>query len=279
MTPPKKAIAFLRWFCREDYIEEIEGDLTEIFEKEQARAPHKAKWKFVWSVINYFRPQFLKPLQKYYQTTSFSMFKNYFTMGWRSLRKNKGYSYINVIGLTVGMAVTALIGLWIADEISYDTYHKNYDRIAEIYEHKIVNNGIATVISVPMPLPAVLKNFYREDFKHVVRMWFESNHTLSIGEKKISRNGTFMDKEGLEMLSYEMERGSWNSLNDQSSIVLSESTAMALFGDLDPINQIMRIDTLLHRLVRGYPVISRVTVELRRYNRVKCRASATNQFT
>src|SRR5258708_24560481 len=149
------------------------------------------------------------------------------------------------------MAVTALIGLWISDEISYDTYHKNYSQIAEVYEHKNVNNGIATVFSVPLPLPGVLKNSYKEDFKRVVRMWFESNHTLSIGEKKISRNGSFMDKEGLEMLSYDMLRGSRNSLNDPSSVVLSESTATALFGDLDPINQIMRIDNLLDVKVTG----------------------------
>src|SRR5579872_3179349 len=135
------------------------------------------------------------------------MFKNYFAIGWRNLIKNKGYSYINIIGLTVGMTVTVLIGMWVADELSYDTYHKNYDRIAEVYEHKTVNNGVATVFSVPLPLPGVLKTNYSEDFRRVVKMWFESNHTLSIGEKKISRNGTVIDKEGLEMLSYEMLRG------------------------------------------------------------------------
>jgi hypothetical protein len=66
--PPKKALQFLRWFCREDYLEEIEGDLTEVFNRQYAKAPRRARWKFTWSVISYFRPEFLKPLKTYYRS-------------------------------------------------------------------------------------------------------------------------------------------------------------------------------------------------------------------
>jgi putative ABC transport system permease protein len=58
--PPKRPLHFLRWFCREDYLEEIEGDLTEVFEKQFENHPRQAKWKFAWSVIKYFRPAFMK---------------------------------------------------------------------------------------------------------------------------------------------------------------------------------------------------------------------------
>lgn len=251
-SPPQWAIKFFRWYCHPKMQDYIEGDLLEVYERRCANlGKRKADVRFIADVIFLFRRGIIKPSEGYKNITTYGMLKNYFTIGWRSLRKNKGYAYINIAGLTVGMAVTTLIGLWMTDEISYDTYHKNYGRIAEIYEHKIANNSITTVFSVPMPLPTVLQTTYHEDFKHVVRMWFESNHTLSVGEKKISRNGTFMDKDGLEMLSYEMLRGSWSSLNDPSSIVLSESTALALFGDIDPINQIMRIDNLLDVKVTG----------------------------
>jgi hypothetical protein len=57
--PPKRPLQFLRWFCRKDYLEEIEGDLTEVFKKEYYHSPHKAKWKFFCRVILYVRPQFL----------------------------------------------------------------------------------------------------------------------------------------------------------------------------------------------------------------------------
>ena len=82
VNPPKKALAFLRWFCREDYLEEIEGDLTEVFEKEFESSPRKTKWKFTWSVIKYFRLEFMKSF-KNHQPNSFGMYKSYFKIGWR----------------------------------------------------------------------------------------------------------------------------------------------------------------------------------------------------
>src|SRR5687768_12917110 len=113
INPPKKAVDFLRWFCREDYLEEIEGDLTEVFKKEVEHSPHKAKWKFTWSVITYFRPQFMKELGKYYQPNAIDMYKSYFKIGWRNLLKNRGYSSINIGGLALGLTVCMLIGLYV----------------------------------------------------------------------------------------------------------------------------------------------------------------------
>lgn len=77
-SPPKRVLQFLRWFCREDYLEEIEGDLTEVFKKQYESAPRKAKWKFAWSVIGYFRPEFLKPLKDHYQPITYAYGKIYF---------------------------------------------------------------------------------------------------------------------------------------------------------------------------------------------------------
>ena len=63
-NPPKRALQFLRWFCREDYLDEIEGDLTEVFVKQYESSPRKAKWKFVWSVVRYFRPEFIRSFKQ-----------------------------------------------------------------------------------------------------------------------------------------------------------------------------------------------------------------------
>ena len=61
-----------------------------------------------------------------------SMIKNYFKIAWRNLLKNKVYSFINITGLATGMAIALLIGLWIWDELSFDKYHKNHDRLAQV---------------------------------------------------------------------------------------------------------------------------------------------------
>jgi putative ABC transport system permease protein len=79
--PPKRPLRFLRWFCREDYLEEIEGDLTEVFEKQHEQSPRKAKWKFAWSVIKYLRPEFMKSFRNSYQPNSYGMYKSYFKIG------------------------------------------------------------------------------------------------------------------------------------------------------------------------------------------------------
>ncbi|WP_240768710.1 ABC transporter permease [Olivibacter sp. XZL3] len=66
------------------------------------------------------------------------MIKNYLKTTWRNLVKSKGYSAINIGGLAVGMAVVILIGLWVYDELTYNSYHKNYDRIAQVMQHAIL---------------------------------------------------------------------------------------------------------------------------------------------
>jgi ABC-type antimicrobial peptide transport system permease subunit len=178
------------------------------------------------------------------------MFESYLKIGWRNLSKNKGYSYINVVGLVIGMTVTILIGVWVFDETSFNKNHTNYDRIAEVYQHKIVNSEIQTS-AAPGALALQLHNTFNNDLKHIVRMWWQTSHTLSIDDVKLPKMGTFIDKEGLAMFSFPMRKGSWQSLNDPASIILSEPTAVALFGDRDPINQMLRIDNLVDVKVTG----------------------------
>jgi putative ABC transport system permease protein len=230
----------------------IEGDLMEVYEvRRKTIGKRRADIRFIIDVLLLFRPGIIKPTEGYKILNNYGMIKSYFKIGWRSLLKNKGYSYINIIGLTVGMSVTLLIGVWVFDEVSFNQYHKNSDHIAQVFQHQTINDGIITNAAVPVPLPTELKNSYRGDFKHVVQMWWEGSHVLSYEEKKIPRIGVFMAKEGLEMFSFQMLRGSWKSLIDPSSIVLSESTAQALFGEHDPVNQLLRIDNLMDVKVTG----------------------------
>jgi putative ABC transport system permease protein len=179
------------------------------------------------------------------------MIKNYFKIAFRNLIRSKGYSLINIGGLAVGMAVTMLIGMWVYDEISFNRYHQNYDRIAQVYQHQIINDEIQTLAAGPMPIGQELKTSYKSDFKHVVRSWWESDHILSIDDKKISLKGTFMDPEALEMLSLRMIKGSWASLKNPASIVISEATAKIFFGDADPMDKLLRINNTMDAKVTG----------------------------
>ena len=80
------------------------------------------------------------------------MIKNYFKIAWRNLVKNKAHSFINIAGLSVGMAVAMIIGLWIWDEMTYNKDNPNYDRIAQVFQNNTMNTTVETWNSMPLPL-------------------------------------------------------------------------------------------------------------------------------
>lgn len=170
------------------------------------------------------------------------MLKSYIKIAIRNLIRNKAHAFINVIGLSTGMAVAMLIGLWIYDELSYNTGHQNYDRIAKIRLNVNVNGEIKTDKSVPYPLAAELRNNYGSYFKNIAMSSHRAGHVLAAGDKKLSSYGVYLEPQAPHMFTLNMLKGSRDGLQDPSSILLSQSTAQAFFGDTDPINQAIQID-------------------------------------
>ena len=170
------------------------------------------------------------------------MIKNYLKIAWRNLIKNKASSFINVGGLAVGMAVAMLIGLWIWDELSFDKYHQNYDRVAMVMQHAVFNGTINTGEPIPLPLDAELRKSYGSDFKHLALSSWTNSHILNVADKKLSFKGNFMGAEAPEIFSLRMLQGSRGGLTDRSSILISQSVAKALFGDADAMNKIIKLD-------------------------------------
>jgi putative ABC transport system permease protein len=179
------------------------------------------------------------------------MIINYFKIAWRNLIKSKGYSAINIGGLSVGMAVALLIGLWIWDELSFDKYHKNYDRIAQVMQHQTFNGEIGTQTANPAVMAGEIRTKFGSDFKYVIQASWNFQHTLALGEKRLLKAGTYFEPQVTDMLSLKMLRGSKNGLKDPYSILLSESVATAFFGKVDPVNKIMRIDNKYDVKVTG----------------------------
>jgi putative ABC transport system permease protein len=178
------------------------------------------------------------------------MIKNYIKIAWRSLHKNKFSAAINIGGLAIGITVAILIGLWIYDELSFDKYHKNYDRIVMLMQNETENNEISTGRSMPIPLGYQLRADYKHDFKAVVLVR-PGDHILTAGDQKLSASGLYMQAEGPEMLSLKMLSGNRNSLHDPSSILLSASMAKSIFGKADPMNKFIKIDSKWNVKVAG----------------------------
>jgi len=179
------------------------------------------------------------------------MIKNYFKIAWRNLVKSKGYSLINIGGLAVGMAVVVLIGLWIWDELSYNKYYKNYEKIAQVMQHQNFNGEMATQVANPYLMASAIRNKYGSDFKYVVQSSWNGNHTLAFGENKFSKTGSFFEPEATEMLSLKMVRGTRGGLKEPYSILLSESVARTFFGDADPINKVLKLNNKVDVKITG----------------------------
>jgi len=172
------------------------------------------------------------------------MLKNYFKIAWRNLLRNKTSSIINISGLAVGMAVAMLIGLWVWDELSFDKYHKNYDHIAQVMQHQKENGKIETFLSMPFPMGKELQTQYGNNFKHVVMASHPHEVIVAYNNEKFSEKGIYMDKEAPEMFSLKMIKGNYSALKDPHSIIIAASVAKTIFGNKEPLNELMHINSL-----------------------------------
>ncbi|MFD0750982.1 FtsX-like permease family protein [Mucilaginibacter calamicampi] len=179
------------------------------------------------------------------------MIKNYLKIAWRNLYRSKVNSFINVIGLSAGMAVAVLIGLWMWDELSFNKTHGNYDRIAQVWQNVTNNNEVQTWQNVPFPLAAELRKSYGSDFKYVVMAADITNHILTFGDKKLTTRGGYFEPHVTDMLTLKMLKGGSNSFNDPTAILISKTTAGAYFGSDDPINKVMKIDNRINATITG----------------------------
>jgi len=170
------------------------------------------------------------------------MFKNYLKIAWRNLIKNKVYSAINLIGLAVGMAVAILIGFWIWDELSYNKSFNSYDRIVQFIQNSTNGNDISTHPTIPIPLVLELRNKYTSDFKHLALTRYQESHVLAFGDKKVHETGIYAEPEMPQILSLKMVKGELLGIQDESSIMISESLAKIIFGKADPLNKLLLTD-------------------------------------
>ena len=179
------------------------------------------------------------------------MLRNYFRIAYRNLVKNKTHSFINIAGLSAGMAIAMLIGLWIADEWAFDRNFENYDHIATVWQNNSSNGSILTGTNVPFPLGAELRNSYGSDFKEVAMSSFDQAHIFSVGDKRLSPVGRYFEPAITKILSLKMLAGTGDALNDLHAILLSESLAKACFGTMDPMNRTIKMDNQINLTVAG----------------------------
>src|SRR5258706_9619968 len=170
------------------------------------------------------------------------MFKNYFKVAVRNLLRNKGFSFINISGLAIGMASAILILLWIQNEISYDRFHVSSDRLYEIFGNNVGGGEIRTGSATPEIMAPGLKNDVSE-IEQVSRISWGESYLLSVGDKSLKANGNIVDPAFLTMFGFPLVKGNMKTaLSDPYSIVITEKLAKKIFGNEEAIGKILKVE-------------------------------------
>ena len=129
-SPPKILLRFFKWICDPEIHANVEGDLLELYKERRLESGKKrANLRFAFDVFLLIRPEIINPFKIYRTNSSSGIFKSYFQITFRNLKKNPAYSLLNIIGLSLGMAAFLFLIQYISFEKSYDKFHENYENI------------------------------------------------------------------------------------------------------------------------------------------------------
>ena len=171
------------------------------------------------------------------------MIKNFIKITLRNIVKQKGYSFINITGLAVGMACCLLITLWVLDELSYDRFHENATTLYRVEENQHYSGRLFHVNVTPYPIaPAMVEEF--PEIRDASRYVWSGGRLFRYGEKSVFENAVMaVDPSFLDMFTFPLVKGNKESaLLSPDSILISRDMAVKYFGSEDPMGKIINID-------------------------------------
>lgn len=179
------------------------------------------------------------------------MIKNYLKTTIRSLLKNRGYSFLNISGLAIGIACASLIFLWVQDELTFNHSYQKKDNLYTIYENQTYNGKISTFHATPGPMSKVLKAEI-PGIKNAARTSGFGDQIFALGDKVINEKGTYADNELFSMLQLPFKYGSAdNAFKDLHSVVISETMSQKFFGAGNPVGKTLKVNNEQEFTVTG----------------------------
>ncbi len=180
------------------------------------------------------------------------MIKNYFKVALRSLWRQKGYSFINIIGLAAGLTCALLIMLWVQDELSFDQFHTNSDKLYQIEMDQVYDGQLYHVNVTAWPCAPSWKDEIPE-VVDATRFGSCGTRSFRYGDNAfIEDNVKAVDPSFFTMFDFELLYGDKNSvLRDPFSVVIDEATSIKYFGRKNPIGEVLSVDTQLNLTVSG----------------------------
>ncbi|HEY4335987.1 MAG TPA: ABC transporter permease [Puia sp.] len=264
-TPPKWATALLTAYCRPQLLEDLQGDLNEFFQRNlQTKGAFLARLIYIIDVLKFFRPYMLrKPSNPFNQRV---LFTSYFRTSARVIIRNKLFSSINIIGMAVSLSVGLLVIAFVTDLFSYDTTLLNRDRIYRVTSSfqmagmpsmKLATTSWKTGTLIRQEVPGI-------ESLVILRNGFGGD--AAIGNSKIPVTGLYANEGFFDVFSFPLIKGVASAaLKDPHTLVLTQTTAIKLFGHEDPIGKVVKFDTVNYTvtgLMADIPKLSHIHFEM-----------------
>jgi ABC-type antimicrobial peptide transport system permease subunit len=273
ISPPTWARNFLAWYCKPGLLEDLEGDLHECFERNvRTRGPQMARIIYVIDVLKFLRPYTVRKPKVADTLTHFIMVTSYIKTSGRNIFRNQLFSFINIVGLAVSMAVGLLLIAMLHDLWKYDRFHENYDRIYRITSRhqyllnknsEFQNEPFAT--SSPRAAFEIKNTFPGVDDLAILQRDFSGDFTS--GDKTIPLSGLWANEGVLSVFSFPLVHGNvQTALKEPFSVLLTQKSAEKLFGETDVVGRTITFNDDREWTVTGVmkdiPVFSHIQFDI-----------------
>jgi len=234
-APPKWADKFLQWYCRADLLEEIQGDVYELYYRTVSKSKRLADLQFVWNTFRFFRLKNIRK-RKNYSSSSSAMLKSYFISGVRNISRNSTHSLINIAGLSLAIACCISVFLLVDSFYNLDNFHAKGDRIylltSKVKSGDETNNWARS----PYLLGPALKEGH-ESIESMVRIQQVNDLSVRYQDHVFNESIWSVDPSFFDVFSYPVVNGPAHPLTDKKNIVISKAKASQYFGTADPVGK------------------------------------------
>jgi len=247
--PPGWAIRILRWYCRQEYLDEIEGDLYELYRRRRQKYGHfRTSALYTMNVMGFFRLYNFKGFKSFeISGVTPAILENYFKVTGRSFVRNKTTSFLTLGGLIIGIATTLLLGLYIYDELSFDNFHPNEDLTYRLYsEYKGGREGRDTrggwtyygfAKEIEAKIPEVERTL-RVKMYGTSEELMEANGVKFNEQFRLEAESSFFDFFGFKLLHGDPT----TALSEPHNIILTEKIALKYFNRTDIVGENVRLN-------------------------------------
>lgn len=246
--PPWLILKFFQWFCHRELRDYVEGDLIELYrERLQTKSKRIADWKFFTDVLLLFRPNLMGFTKGFYANNNLDMIRNYMKVGARNLWKDRFYTGINLFGLSVGLAFSFLVLLLVNYEFSYENFYQNKDVVKRLGVHYNIGGKEDTYSNVPRPLAPTFKQEFPEIeyYTRVAGMNGLETHKANFKYNEAffkSKDVFIVDSTFFNVFDRTLLEGNIKTvLNRPNTMVLSEGLAKKIFGNVNPVGEIIEV--------------------------------------